>query len=469
MLVHVLDKDKDSSKDAVVDAEVVGKVKIVNEDDNNRVVGTEDTMKFESEAFSPYVIVEYELVEGASEHIFTASDGTNYRIVVTCPPDAGIPESAKLTVAEITQGGSAYGTSYDEYVSSAENALGFDQGSTAGVRLFDIKIVDKDNPSITYQPAEGTAVDVRIELADVGGDNFDVVHFAEGEDAGKVVKGVAAEDGALSFATDGFSVYAIVPGPEPVALGWQKVTSLDDLATHGASGVRVGHTDGYYFTNQLDGPDNKKRIGISKTRPSSVTPPSGAAVYYFEQVLGTDDQFYAYCYSDSNEKKYVYHGTTENSLSLTANNNEKTAFTVAVDESGKFTFYHNGWYWNMQGGVSGKRFCSWNENNSDSKMYVWYEEDVEEDPYKLDGKSWTLLVWDGGRTGKAMTGTANEGDSGNLGAEFLTVMTKEGDAEDRLFVPNDTTTNVTSWTFKWLRERKTGITFPPSSEMPRST
>lgn len=455
VLVHVLDKDKDSSKDAVVDAEVVGKVKIVNEDDNNRVVGTEDTMKFESEAFSPYVIVEYELVEGASEHIFTASDGTNYRIVVTCPPDAGIPESAKLTVTEITQGGSAYGTSYDEYVASAENALGFDQGSTAGVRLFDIKIVDKDNPSTTYQPAEGTAVDVRIELADVNSDDCNVVHFAEGEDAGNVVKSVAAEDGALSFATDGFSVYAIVPGPAPVPLGWQKVTSLDELATIGASGVYVGHTDGYYFKDSLDGPDNKGRVGIKKTKPASVTPPSGAAVYYFEQVPDTNDQFYAYCYNGSNERQYVYHGTTENSLSLTANDNEKTAFTVAVDSSGKFTFVHDGWYWNMQGGANGNRFCSWSDGNDvNSKMYVWYEETVDKDPYNLDGQSRTLLVWDGGRTGKAMTSAANEGHSGNLGADFLTVMTNKGDVNDRLYAPNDTSAKVTSWTFTWLEGKR---------------
>ena len=450
VLVHVLDKEKDSSKGAVVDAEVVGKVKIVNEDDDNHIVGAEDTMKFESEAFSPYVIVEYELVEGASEHIFTASDGTNYRIVVTCPPDAGIPENASLTVTEITQGDSAYGTSYDEYVSSAENALGFDQGSTAGVRLFDIKIVDKDNPSITYQPAEGTAVDVRIELADVDGGDYDVVHFAEGKDAGNVVEGVAAEDGAVSFATNGFSVYAIVPGPEPVPFGWEKVMSLSELATRGASGVRVGQIDGYYFTNALDGPDNKRRIGIKKTKPASSTPPSASATYYFEQVPGTDNQFYAYCFSSGGERQYVYNGGN-NSLSLTTED-KKTAFTVAVDSAGKFTFYHDGWYWNMQGSANGNRFCSWNENNNDSKMYVWYEETVDEDPYKLDGQSRTLLVWDGGATGKAMASAANDEPYGNnLGAEFLTVMSKKGDADDKLYVPDDTSAKLTSWTFTWAQ------------------
>ena len=82
-------------------------------------------------------------------------------------------------------------------------------------------------------------------------------------------------------------------------------------------------------------------------------------------------------------------------------------------------------------------------------MCVWYKEPIDQDPYGLNGQSKTLLVWDGGQTGKAMTSTANETYSDNLGAEFLTVMAKEGNANDRLYVPNDTSTNVTSWTFEW--------------------
>ena len=47
-----------------------------------------------------------------------------------------------------------------------ENVLGMAEGSAGYIRLFDIKIVDKDDHSVKYQPKEGTTVDVRAELAD---------------------------------------------------------------------------------------------------------------------------------------------------------------------------------------------------------------------------------------------------------------------------------------------------------------
>lgn len=46
-----------------------------------------------------------------------------------------------------------------------ENALGMQEGSAGYIRLFDIKIVDKNDHSVKYQPKEGTIVDVRVELA----------------------------------------------------------------------------------------------------------------------------------------------------------------------------------------------------------------------------------------------------------------------------------------------------------------
>ena len=57
LLVHVLDKSKESSKGKNSDAEVIDEVKIVNWDEDDKTTGNEDTMMFKSRAFSPYVIV----------------------------------------------------------------------------------------------------------------------------------------------------------------------------------------------------------------------------------------------------------------------------------------------------------------------------------------------------------------------------------------------------------------------------
>ena len=54
-----------------------------------------------------------------------------------------------------------------------------EEGSTEYIRLFDIKIVDPEDPSVKYQPAEGTTVDVSIRLADADSDCMNVVHFTD--------------------------------------------------------------------------------------------------------------------------------------------------------------------------------------------------------------------------------------------------------------------------------------------------
>ena len=155
---------------------------------------------FETKAFSVFG-----LVETTIEKNVLTSDGQNYKVSVTCGPDAGIPEDAELSVEEITTGASGY----DAYVADTEVALDMKKGSADYIRLFDIKIVDADGKKI--QPAKGSTVDVRVELADSESEDLSVVHFADGAKAGDVV--AAKTDGqAVNFEADGFSVYAVVDG-----------------------------------------------------------------------------------------------------------------------------------------------------------------------------------------------------------------------------------------------------------------
>ena len=199
---------------------------------DTEVEGTENTteqVSFETDGFSVFAIVGTVI-----EKTVLASDGHNYKVTVTCEADSGIPEGAELKVKEIlpiensgfddeigysatdSNGSgepSVYDKIYDEYVAYTEYALGMEEGSAGYIRLFDIKIVDKDDYSKRYQPKEGTTVDVRIELEDKDASeeavvSTQVVHFADGSKKGDVVDAVT--DGQIViFEASGFSIFAI--------------------------------------------------------------------------------------------------------------------------------------------------------------------------------------------------------------------------------------------------------------------
>ena len=202
-----------------------------------------DEVNFEAEGFSVYGIIATTI-----EKTVLASDGQNYKISVSCGPETGIPENAELYVEEITESSSAY----DAYAAAAVNALGAEKGSAGYIRLFDIKIVDKDDPDVKYQPKDGTAVDVKIELSDQAAReevpaNTQVVHFADGTVSGEVIENTvqAEKDGfSASFSAASFSVYAVVDAEEPVNFE-DTASSLYDLTSaRGEGGFWLSVTQG---------------------------------------------------------------------------------------------------------------------------------------------------------------------------------------------------------------------------------
>ena len=399
----------------------------------------------------------YAIVGTTIEKTVLASDGHNYRITVTYGEDAGVPEGADLEVYEILQSTEATdeATEYETYLEKTREALGIESGVFAYARFFDIKIVDENGDKVQIT----APVDVKIELADKENgeeDNTQVVHFADGSESGDVVEVTteAAEEGqAVSFEAEGFSAYAIVDGPAAVPIGWHKIESISDLLSMGSTGLYIGHPSGYYYGNTTTG--DSSRTGITKTKPAQSYPPEDkAAKYYFEPVEGTDNQVYAYCYaSDGTTKQYVYNNGN-NSLSFTTEESEKTAFTVTKNSDGTFQFNNGSWYWNMQGGASGPRFCCYNKSgDANNKVNLWYYTNVDSDPYDLDGESYGLMYWDSSLYGKAMmseTGTENA-----LDAKALMVLATANNKK-QLFVPNDS--DISMWTFHWIQEDKYYLT-----------
>ena len=407
-----------------------------------------ETLAFTTDSFSVYVVVAYTI-----EKVIEAGDGNTYKITVSYDENAGIPTGAGLDVVELE------GDLYEEYLrltAAAMEAADFEYA-----RIFDISIVDENGMKI--QPA--APVQVKAELLDAEADPeaFSVLHFEEDPmetNAAAEPEQVAAEtDGnAVSFSAESFSAYAIVKGPTPAPVGWAKVTSLEELIAHGRTGLYIGHVDGYYFTGGMM-TISGSRTGITKTKPAQSVPPAGAVPYYFEQVSGKADQVYAYCLNG--EKKQYVRNTGNNSLSFGDETN-RTAFTVTVDADGVVNLRNGAWYWNMQGGANGKAFAAYNAaGDPNANLYCWYSEVVGEEPYDLDGRAYGLMNYTDGTSGKALM--AAENGKGSLEALDLTVMTKTGDYEDKLFVPKDS--EITLWSFQWIAGDRYYLTADTGSGM----
>ncbi|MBQ3355739.1 MAG: CHAP domain-containing protein [Oscillospiraceae bacterium] len=398
-------------------------------------------IRFETEGFSVYGIV-----GSTIEQSVLASDGSAYRVIVTYGSDAGVPEDAELTVTELTDGAE----NYDNLVAKSETALGMRSGSGENIRLFDIKIVDADGNNV-----EITApVDVRIELegdasARTLNQNSKVVHIADGAEQGEVVTGVQIEGESVSFTATGFSAYVIVNAPTIEETGgWDMLTSMSDLESHiqNGDGIYIGHVDGYYATSGVTRV-NSSRNGITKTEPAQIGQPmSGAVPYFFETVDAANHQYKIYCMNGAN-RKYVQQSS--NSLNFVDSASSGSVFTIEDFGNGEDTNVFrirgaNDFCWNMQGGTSGHCFAAYNNlNDVNARFNFWYFTPPTDDPYDLDGKTYGLMFFNNGLTGKAMM--ANESVEGALEAVSMTVLARNNDREDIIFTPKDS--GISRWTF----------------------
>ena len=273
--------DKDTSKEAEENTQVVH---FANENDSGSLVNAEingQTVSFAADGFSLYAIVGTVI-----EKNVLASDGKNYKVTVTYGAETGIPSDAELAVEELLPDENDVASTssvYDEYVSKTENALGMEEGSAGYIRLFDIKIVDKDDHSVKYQPAEGTAVDVRIELADSESENLSVVHFADGaEDTGSVVEAKTSGQ-IVTFAAEGFSVYSVV----------SRESAAGNTDLDGKTYVLVANNNALLMGTPLASDAGKlAAISANPTVGSTLQVSGSITMWTFEAVSGQPGWYY---------------------------------------------------------------------------------------------------------------------------------------------------------------------------------
>ena len=178
------EKEEKDSKDANEDGEVSDPMKAV---------------EFTSDRFSVYGVVG----TGSLMATFLSADGNTYEVIINCDTDANIPADAELVVSEVE----ASDEEYEGYLASAAEAMNVSADKIAYAKLLDISIV-KDGEDITPD----MPVDVQIRLLDRqyfdGNESLNVVHY-ESEGERPVLVDGSEQDGVVSFAAEGFSVYGV--------------------------------------------------------------------------------------------------------------------------------------------------------------------------------------------------------------------------------------------------------------------
>ncbi len=455
-----------SLEDEAVENEALSVVHFGEQTDVMDTTADAESICFETTGFSIYAFIETVL-----EKTFLASDGQNYKVTVTCEEGSGFPETAALSVEEITDGYSVYGKSYEEYVADTEYALGIEEGTTEYIRVFDISIVDRDDYNIKYQPAEGSSVDVTIELADSSSDCLNVVHFpdesAETEEVQSITE--AGENGSVvEFQAESFSVYSIVDAPEPVPIiptGWYVASSLDEIEELGSNGFYVSYNK-YYLTGDLihgvtDNSDRDGLVGTSTTYNS--VPEELAEKFYFVRQEGTNT-FKIYTKGEGDTKNYVKMtrvsaNNARGGLTFVTNESEGTAFTV--EKYGNSNNYYisakvNGteYWWNRNNknpGLGAFVGFNYKDDNNTAKVTLSYFVEAVNDPYELDGKTFGIAYNDNSATAAAMSANTGSNQNRLAGVDML-IRNDVLDNNGILLVAGNS--DIQEWTFVSAGEDK---------------
>lgn len=398
------------------------------------------TSIFDTNDFSTYALVT------TFEDTVLTTGGRTYWISVTCPAYADIPEGARLRVREI--GSSA--RTYDGYIEEAAEKLGLSAGELSYAKLLDIAIVDAGG--VEVQPSDGATLEVSIQLLDKSeaeGDGPQVVHFGDEAE----VLDVQAEGDTISFETEGFSVYAIVEAPEPVKTEIRALANLDDLA--------LNHSQGFYLS--YNGRAKYVSSALNKNNCFvEVGDVDGAAVWYFDPIAGSADQYRIYTVID--DIRYYMENTSGNLMGLVQKNadeNDDTAEEVGsifeLSSAGSELFYiklasQNRWLQHSNGG-GGIRLYTDKNNATNCKFTVDYASSYspEADPYGLDGMTYGIAYHNGEISATALraeeTGSAS---ARRLADQDLIVRPDIVDNVGILLASGDA--DITEWTFTYVSD-----------------
>ncbi len=314
------------------------------------------------------------------------------------------------------------------------------------IAAYDITLTDGEDE---FQPEKGNPISVEISDERISADNENLQLWHILDDGTRVrVLDFTVEDGKISFAATGFSVYEIVDAPAPFTPDPQDISDL--------SGFTGTDSDkGFYFYYLSDG--KKNYFTNSDNGSGCLTEKASvldASIWYTQKVETNESYYKCYFYTFvSGAKKYLYNVGTSNNVGLTDNPDEATVIIITSNGNGSFLMKHdtqNKWLQHSNSG-KGIRFFTDHNSSANSSIHATLASSVNpaDDVYGFDGKSFGLMNYQNGTSGNALMAEANS--NGNaLKATALIVRKNTVDKDNILFVAANS--NITIWTFHSTKE-----------------
>lgn len=302
------------------------------------------------------------------------------------------------------------------------------------VAAYDITIQDGTDE---YQPGEETPIQVEIADEAIREDSDLTIWHLKDDAAPEQIRDFTVEDGKVRFEATGFSVYAIVQGPEPVeppagkTAGTLQELTGDDAEKGFYLSITRGSQNDYYIEKTLN----------SNSAFNETINIGSASTWFFEA-----DKSGSYrIYTMTDGKKQYIRNTSGNLVGLSETNG--TLFQITETDGGTFEIkVANAAKWLQHSGSgNGLRLWTDNKNAGNCRFTVTYISSLEisDDPYELDGTTWGLMNYSSGTTGEAIMAAAK--NSNALKSQSLMVHTDPTNRSNKLYIAKDA--DITMWKF----------------------
>ena len=290
-----------------------------------------------------------------------------------------------------------------------------------------------------YQPEEENPIRVTIRNDEISEDkNIEVWHITDDGEAARVY-GVATEDGSVCFDAYGFSVYAVINGPEYIHIETENAETLQEIAENCTENrfcmyvTRSGND--IFFSDSVNAQPSKQVI--------ITTDANGAAGYVFEPA-DTAGRYRICTYIDGTP--YYITNPGGNYAGLSEDASSACVFDISETGTGRFYLKAAGSsrYLQYSNGGGGFRFWTDNKNAENSSIALAYMSSIKlpDDIYGFDGKSYGILRYDAGTYGEAlMAEAASENTLSSLRMKVRVPMYED----EGLYLTHDS--DITMWTF----------------------
>ncbi len=341
-----------------------------------------------------------------------------------------IPGEATMTITGlIPEGSTAEATPVEVSIDGNDALAAYD---------IDIFAPDTESEEI-WQPGEGETV--TVEMYDPSFEGLLYVYHMEDENSEpELVACVEANDGEISFEAASFSVYVIVPAPDPIPGGGEIVQNPSELALNYSRKFKLSVTQNgseQYFKNTLNGNGAFELGQETDAALWSFEPTGEENTYYISTVIG-EETLYMF-----NTSGYL----------MALRQTEKSAFVAIQGTAGRLRLKLDSAGEYLQYSGRGKGIRLHEDVNNNGLIRFTYAENpgVEGDPYELDGVSYGLMHYSGETSAYAMMAeTKAVGSDTHLASKSLLVRHDPMDQSGLLYVSKDS--DATLWTFQWIEQ-----------------